>query len=206
MSYWKTLNVSRETLEELEEYKESLLLWNRKINLISKQSAKNIWERHLLDSAQILKYLKASDRNILDMGSGGGLPGLVLGLVAKKKYPNLKVTLVESDRRKCVFLKEVVRAHKLNSVVLSERVELLPAQTSDVVTARAMAPLKTLLDYASPHLSDSGICVFLKGVNYKKEIDEALAFWRFNISVDASITNVGSVVLKITDLEQKNGA
>ena len=205
MSYWKTLNVSRETLEELEEYKESLLLWNRKINLISEKSSKNIWGRHLLDSAQIFKHLKASDRNILDMGAGGGLPGLVLGLVAKKKYPNLKVTLVESDRRKCVFLKEVVRAHKLNSVVLSERVELLPAQTSDVVTARAMAPLKTLLDYASPHLSDGGICVFLKGVNYKKEIDEALAFWRFNISVDASITNVGSAVLKITDLEHKNG-
>ena len=205
MSYWKTLNVSRETLEELEEYKESLLLWNRKINLISEKSSKNIWGRHFLDSAQIFKYLKASDRNILDMGSGGGLPGLVLGLVAKKKYPNLKVTLVESDRRKCVFLKEVVRAHKLNSVVLSERVELLPAQTSDVVTARAMAPLKTLLDYANPHLSDNGICVFLKGVNYKKEIDEALAFWRFNISVDTSITNVGSAVLKITDLEQKNG-
>ena len=200
MSYWKTLNVSRETLEELEEYKESLLLWNRKINLISEKSSKNIWGRHLLDSAQIFKYLKASDRNILDMGSGGGLPGLVLGLVAKKKYPNLKVTLVESDRRKCVFLKEVVRTHKLNSVVLSERVELLPAHTSDVVTARAMAPLKTLLDYANPHLSDGGICVFLKGVNYKKEIDEALAFWRFNISVDASITNVGSAVLKITDL------
>ena len=81
MSYWKTLNVSRETLEELEEYKESLLLWNRKINLISEKSSKNIWGRHFLDSAQIFKYLKASDRNILDMGSGGGLPGLVLGLV-----------------------------------------------------------------------------------------------------------------------------
>ena len=185
-------------------YKRSLLLWNKKINLVSENSTKDVWGRHFLDSAQIFRHIGPADRHLLDMGSGGGLPGLVLGIMAKKKYPNLKITLVESDTRKAVFLKEVVRSQRLNSTVLSDRVEQLPRQNADIVTARAVAPLKTLLGYAYQHMSQTGVCIFLKGISYKNEVEEALDFWRFNISVDESITNEGSVVLKITHLERQN--
>ena len=204
MSLWETLSVSRETLDRLEVYKGSLLLWNKKINLVSENSTKDVWGRHFLDSAQIFRHIGPADCHLLDIGSGGGLPGLVLGIMAKKKYPNLKITLVESDTRKAVFLKEVVRSQRLNSTVLSDRVEKLSRQNADIVTARAVAPLKTLLGYAYQHMSQTGVCIFLKGISYKNEVEEALDLWRFNISVDESITNEGSVVLKITHLERQN--
>ena len=205
MNFWENLNVSRETFSRLEEYKASLLLWNRKINLISLNSSEDVWFRHFLDSAQIFKSVTTVDAHLLDMGSGGGLPGLVLAIIAKEKQPSLKITLVEADNRKAVFLKEVVRAQGLNSVVISERVENLPVLGVDIVTARALASLSILLGYAHIHVKKGGKCLFLKGVSYSKEIDEALDCWSFNIKVDDSITNPGSAVLTITDLEQDNG-
>jgi len=206
LGFWENLNVSRETFSRLEAYKDTLLLWNSKINLISPKSAEDVWSRHFLDSAQIFKNLTPADTHILDMGSGGGLPGLVLAIMSKDTYPNLKITLVEVDKRKAVFLKEIVRTQGLNSSVLSERVEAIPVLGADIITARALAPLNVLLGYAFRHIKKEGRCVFLKGINYNKEIEEALDYWNFNIRVDDSITNPGSAILKITDLEQKNEA
>ena len=205
MNFWKNLNVSRETFSCLEAYKDTLLLWNSKVNLISSKSAEDVWSRHFLDSAQIFKNVTDVDKHILDMGSGGGLPGLVLAILSKERYPSLKITLVEADKRKAVFLKEVVRTQGLNSAVISERIEKVHALGADIVTARALAPLNVLLGYAYKHMKNDGRSIFLKGISYKKEIKEALDYWNFTIKVDASITNPGSAILKIKDLEQKNG-
>ena len=206
MSFWKDLNVSRETFSRLEAYKDTLLLWNSKVNLISVKSADDVWFRHFLDSAQIFKNVTEADRHILDMGSGGGLPGLVLAIISKEKYPSLKITLVEADKRKAAFLQEIVRTQRLNSAVIPERIEKVPILGADIVTARALAPLNVLLGYAYRHIKNNGRGIFLKGVSYNKEVEEALDYWNFNIKVDASITNPGSAILKIRDLEQKNGA
>ena len=203
MDFWNNLDVSRETFHKLETYKERLLLWNKKINLISKKSTDDIWSRHFLDSAQVFSTLTTGQTKLLDFGSGAGFPGMVLAIVATEKLPLMKVEMVESDQRKAVFLRDTVRVLSLNSAVWSDRVENIVEMNSDVITARALAPLKKLLFFSNRHLKKGGFCVFLKGESYKEEIKEALECWSFSIKIKESITNPLSAMLIISDLEKR---
>src|SRR5882724_11473474 len=144
-------NVSRETLERLRRYAEMLVKWQKSINLVSPESSKDLWRRHMLDSAQLQGFLPPEPQSLVDMGSGAGFPGLVLAILG---VPN--VHLIESDARKCVFLAEAARATSLevgrNPIIHPVRLEKVRDLRADVVTARACAPLTSLLAYAEPFL------------------------------------------------------
>ncbi len=196
-----SLDVSRETIESLKHYEALLLKWNPKINLVSKATLNQIWERHILDSAQIFKQSDQKTVNWLDIGSGGGFPGMVLAILSKQFAPDRMITLVESDQRKCAFLRTVARETDCKVQILSERVEKLTSMNADVLTARALADLSKLLEFANLHLSPSGTCLFLKGVNWKKEVQAAQDSWRFEYEAIKSETSEEAVILRINGIE-----
>ena len=164
--------VSRETFEKLCIFYRTLIKWQNSINLISKSSIKDIWERHFLDSAQLYKYVKDINGNILDFGSGAGFPGMVLAIMGKKN-----IHLVESDFKKCVFLKEVAMLTDIKITIHNCRIESLGFFNVDLVTCRALAPLHKLIDYVEAFVRKSSNnnrtlpkLLFLKGKNYKNEL------------------------------------
>ncbi|MFC7702658.1 16S rRNA (guanine(527)-N(7))-methyltransferase RsmG [Plastorhodobacter daqingensis] len=190
------LDVSRETLERLDQYEALLRKWNAAINLVSSGSLKEVWSRHFLDSAQV--FSKASDaRTWADMGSGGGFPGIVVAILAAAEAPDLRVTLVESDLRKATFLTTVVRELSLGAAVIPERIEKVPPLAAQVVSARALAPLSQLLGHADRHLAPGGRAVFLKGGSWPSEVEEAQKHWKFEFEAHKSKTDPSGVILTI---------
>lgn len=196
-------NVSCETLEKIDIYINTLLEWNQKINLVSKSEVLSLRERHIEDSAQIFSLLTGSVDHWLDLGSGGGFPGIVVAILDSEFGSISRMTLVESDIRKCVFLREVIRKTALNAVVLTERIEKLPPQNANVVSARALAPLDRLLFYSYPHMASNGILYFPKGENYKKELSAAYENWGFDLSTTQSTTNEKAVILSVSSVFKK---
>lgn len=148
-----SVNVSRETFEELRAYRSLVRRWTPAINLVSKASVDDLWQRHIADSAQVFAATGAeSAQSWVDLGSGGGFPGLVVAVLAKELRPDLRVTLVESDLRKATFLRQAAQALSLSVTVHSVRIESLAPQNADVLSARALAPLSDLLAHAERHL------------------------------------------------------
>lgn len=192
-----TLDVSRETRDRLRLHADLLSKWTPAINLVSRGSLNQLWTRHFLDSAQLFAVHPISAGSWVDLGSGGGFPGLVLAILAAEAAPELHFTLVESDLRKATFLRTVATETGIEVTVLSERAEVLAPLSADVVSARALAPLPKLLGYAKRHLSPTGRGLFLKGANSQAEIDEALASWRFDVQKFPSKTDPASVILSI---------
>ena len=190
-------DVSRETMARLEIHLALLTRWNAKINLVSRASLEQVWDRHFADSAQLWRLRPPSARLWLDLGSGAGFPGLVIAAFAADQAPELEVHLVESDQRKAAFLETVVRTAELRATVLAERVETLAAASADVVSARALAPLGTLLEMAENHRRPGGIGLFPKGASVHKEIAEASAHWRFDHTVHASLTDPEAAIVEI---------
>lgn len=195
------LNVSRETLERLEAYMRLIEKWTIKINLISKASIPHIWNRHIRDSAQIYN-LAPPCKNWLDLGSGGGFPGIVVAIIAAEKSPDTKVTLVESDQRKCAFLRSALRELSLVGSVISERIETLHPQNADVLSARALADLDGLLAFSDRHLSPAGVGIFPKGENWQKEHSAAQERWSYRCEAITSNSNPAAAVLKIEDIRR----
>ena len=194
------LDVSRETWGRLELYESLLRKWNPAINLVSRATLDEIWTRHFADSAQLLLCAPETARHWVDLGAGGGFPGLVVAVLAREFRPGLSVTLVESDLRKCTFLREVARQIETPVTVLAERAESLPPLGADVVSARALAPLRDLLRLAERHLKPGGTALFPKGVNHDAELSDALETFRFTFQKRASQTDLQAVILSIGDL------
>jgi 16S rRNA (guanine527-N7)-methyltransferase len=190
------LNVSRETMQRLEIFEALLQKWNPSINLVSRRSLKHLWSRHILDSVQVFRN-RAAGPEWVDIGSGGGFPGLIVAILAKEQAPEVKVTLVESDRRKAVFLRTVVRELVLDCGIIAERIEAVPPMQADILTARALAGLPVLLGFAERHLKPDGVALFPKGVTWKKEVAEARRQWRFEVGSIMSLTEPGAAILKI---------
>ena len=195
------LNVSRETFLRLKEYEKLLFKWNAKINLVSKSTLDNFWNRHVLDSAQFLSSVSEKAGKWVDLGSGGGLPGLVVAILSDEIEPVNKLFLVEADVRKAVFLKTVCRELGLKVEVYNNRIEELPLMSANIVSARALAPLKTLCLYAKNHLEKDGVAVFAKGENWKAELVEAQKKWIFNYEAVKSTLHEGSVVLVLRGIK-----
>lgn len=189
------LNVSRETHECLIAYCHQIEKWNKTINLVSKSSVDQIWQRHLLDSAQIYRF-GAPDGLWVDIGSGGGLPGIVMSILGAD------VVLVESDQRKCTFLRETARVLGLNLRVLNDRVESISPLSAKTISARALAPLTNLLEYATYHLDGTGLAVFPKGKSAEAEIDDARKAWRFDCEINESLTDPLASVLVIKNIDK----
>ncbi|MBT4770005.1 MAG: 16S rRNA (guanine(527)-N(7))-methyltransferase RsmG [Rhodospirillaceae bacterium] len=198
--------VSRETLGRLIVYGELLVKWQRAINLVGGGSLKDLWRRHMLDSLQLTSPLAtawaargaATPPVIVDLGSGAGFPGLVLAIAGAGQ-----VHLVESDTRKAAFLREVARETGALVEVHDERIEALPPFTADFITARALAPLSKLLEYADPFLLDSSICLFLKGKAAEEELTCVRKEWNMQIERLPSLSDPTGLILKLENVSRK---
>ncbi len=195
--------VSRETLTALADYLALLTKWQARINLVSSASLKDAWSRHVVDSAQLWPLLPQrpheSARVITDLGAGAGFPGLVLAVLARETGA-FKVHLIESDGRKCAFLREAIRATGAPAEVHNSRIEALAPWPSDVVTARGLAPLKKLLPLAIPFLKPEGIALFLKGKSAGTELTAACAWGTFEADVIPSRTGESGKILRLSRL------
>ncbi|MGZ3214990.1 16S rRNA (guanine(527)-N(7))-methyltransferase RsmG [Paracoccus sp. T5] len=191
------MNVPRETEDKLREYGDLVRKWNPRINLVAAGSLSDFDERHIRDSLQLAELADARGGHWVDLGSGGGLPGLVTA-IAYGDRP-VKVTLVESDKRKAAFLRTVARQLDLQKVdVVNARIEQLAPLRADYISARALAPLPKLITMVKRHLSPEGVAWLMKGRNWKEEHLEATKDCRFDMTAFPSKTEPEAAILKIT--------
>ena len=177
--------VSRETTDQLSIYISLLSAWQKRMNLVSTSSMKDVWLRHVLDSAQLFTHLKRRGGTTLDLGSGAGFPGLVLSIMGVSG-----LVLVESNKKKCKFLEKVVFETGCEAKIYNGRIESFSLeQNVSCVIARALAPLEKLLNYSYPHISSTGVCFFLKGHNYQQELTQAKKSWNMSVVKHFSIDN-----------------
>ena len=197
------VTVSRETYEKLCVFHKILIKWQNSINLISKNTIKSIWERHFLDSAQLYKFIKDVDGNILDFGSGAGFPGMVLAIMGKKN-----IHLVESDHKKCVFLKEIAMLTETDITIHNCRIEDLSFINVDLITCRALASLSKLINYVEIFINKSlgekrefPNMLFLKGKSYYSEVLEFSKNRKINFKEYPSITDKYGKILYIKKVD-----
>lgn len=190
-------DVSRETNSRLEKYVALLLKWNGTINLIGKATADDIWNRHIVDSLQLVKLIPATAKNLADLGSGAGLPGLVIACC----LPDLPIALIERDQRKAAFLRQAAQTLGLTRVrIMAAPIENM-AERFDVITARALAALPALCSLGHRLLGENAICLFPKGADFAKELDQAQREWKFEHSLHKSLTNEKSCIIMIKNLQ-----
>lgn len=201
VDFQSRFDVSRETIDRLEHYEALVHKWNPKINLVANSTLPELWSRHFLDSAQLLPLAPTSGL-WLDLGSGGGFPALVVAAMTKETLPELSFTLVESDTRKAVFLRTVIRELALNATVLSDRIEKISPQNVEVVSARALGSLRKLIEYAEIHLKQGGTALFPKGGSHQMELKQALQCWSFDVQTIPSITDLSAAVFAIKDIQR----
>jgi 16S rRNA (guanine527-N7)-methyltransferase len=195
-------DVSRETNDRLGIYAALVEKWNPRINLVSRASVPHLASRHIADSAQVHTLAPRSVAHWADLGSGGGFPGLVIAILAQETGSPARVTLVESDARKCAFLRTVIRETGVAATVLTERIESVAPLEAEVLSARALADLPTLLAHAERHLAPGGTALFPKGATWRKEVAEAQSKWHFDLQVDTSRTEPDAVILRITGVSR----
>lgn len=196
-AFAKDTGVSRETLARLTAYADLLALWNKKINLVGRSTEPEVWQRHMLDSAQLFPLIPAGIRTLLDMGSGAGFPGLVLAIMGVPQ-----VHLVESDQRKCAFLREAARITQAPATIHAKRIEDLAAFPVDVLTARALAPVAELLDWSARFISEKTTCIFPKGQNVEVELTDAHKRWRITVNQRPSRTDSRGTILCINEVRR----
>lgn len=187
--------VSRETLDRLAAYEATLRKWQPKINLVGPSTLPDAWRRHFLDSAQLLPLLPEGTRVLVDLGSGAGFPGLVLAILGVPE-----VHLIESDSRKCAFLREAARAADARVTVHNKRIEAAPPIVADVVTARALAPLNDLLGWAHPFIGNRGVAVFPKGQNVADELTDTTKYWMMRTERFDSRTDPTGTILRVSGI------
>ncbi len=195
--------VSRETYEKLCVFHKILIKWQNSINLISKSTIKNIWERHFLDSAQLYTFVKDVKGNIIDFGSGAGFPGMVMAIMGKKN-----IHLVESDYKKCIFLKEIAMLTETDVTIHNCRIEDLSFINADLITCRALASLSKLIDYVEIFINKSlgenhkfPKLLFLKGKTYYSEILELSKNKKISFEEYPSITDKDGKILYINKVD-----
>ena len=187
--------VSRETLDRLVAYADLLTKWQARINLVGPETLPDLWSRHFLDSAQLFPLIPPTARRLVDLGSGAGFPGLVLAVMGAPD-----VHLVESDQRKCAFLREAARVSGTMVTIIPKRIEQVAPLAADVVTARALAPVVKLLDWAAPHLAAGGECLFLKGRGADDELTATAKEWNIAVDRSPSLTDPAGFVLQLREV------
>ncbi|OCW77361.1 hypothetical protein AKH19_03310 [Pelagibacteraceae bacterium GOM-A1] len=200
-----SLNVSRETLLELELYKKLIISKNKSLNLISKSTEKSINTRHIEDSAQSIDFIDKNDIKICtDLGSGAGLPGIVLGILMKSKKPMFKLIFYEKSYHKSIFLKEMTKKFNLNSEVHRKNIFDERNLTTDVIISRAFKPLPIIFQIAKTNFKNFKYIILFLGKSGKKILDDALKFWKFDYEEKQSLTNTDSMIVKISNLKKKD--
>jgi len=184
-------NVSRETYDKFKVFEQNLVKWQRSINLVSKSTINDIWIRHLLDSSQLYPFVKEIKGNVIDFGSGAGFPGLVLAIMGHKN-----VCLVESDQKKCTFLRETAMLCDIDVTIYNRRIERMESMDVDLIVSRALAPLNKLVNYAELFVRKSEKkkknfpkMLFLKGKSYKDEISDLYKYKNLYFQVYPSVTD-----------------
>lgn len=200
----KTYNVSRETITKLKAYESMVKEWNNKFNLVSKSSVDELWNRHIIDSVQLIQFMKPTDKILYDFGSGAGFPAIVLAILCEQLFPDLTINLVESIGKKTTFLNAVKTELKLKNInIWRERIENLKIADVDIISSRALAALPKLMEYAYPFCKSKTRLIFPKGENWEKEIEEAKKQWLFEYSVIQSVTDNSGHILNISKLRRK---
>jgi 16S rRNA (guanine527-N7)-methyltransferase len=191
------LDVSRETVEKLEAFATEVARWTPAINLVSKSSVPDIWQRHILDSAQIYQLGNTQEKWV-DIGSGGGFPGIVMAIMGVKD-----VVLVESDQRKSTFLRHVARQLSLSVTIIPQRIDAISPLAAQTVSARALASLTALLAHVTPHLAPNGRAVFPKGKGLEVEMAEAMRVWDFDVTRVPSKTDPEAAIAVIENIRRR---
>jgi 16S rRNA (guanine527-N7)-methyltransferase len=209
----RAFGVSRETLGRLEIYAGLLRQWQKTINLVAPSTLDDVWHRHFADSAQLMTLAPAGPLSWLDLGSGGGFPGLVVGLMLAERG-GCRLTLVESDSRKCAFLREVLRQTGLSASfgaslvvdILTERIETAANTTKvgavDVISARALAPLERLLGWCQPYFGPKTVALLPKGRDFEVEITTARRIWAFDVDLATSQVQAEGRILVVQALRR----
>lgn len=175
--------------------------WNPRINLVSKSTLDDAWNRHVADSVQVFEASRQASGLWVDMGSGGGFPGLVIAILALERAPALQVKLIESDQRKCAFLRTVAREAGVSVSIKARRIEDEPPSQASVISARALAPLTDLLQFSQRHGSEDHVAIFPKGRSWRDELAVARTRWRFQHEALQSKTDAEAVILRIEEIE-----
>lgn len=198
------LDVSRETFEKLEIYFDLLTKWQAKTNLVADSTLDSFWQRHVADSAQCVR-IKPNGQRWTDIGSGAGFPGMVIAIILGDN-PGSNITLVESNLKKCAFLRVVARetATQVNVQPLRLEKYIERGPVPEIVTARAVLPLIKLLDMSTPWLSGKTIGLFHKGRDYRQEIENARSKWQYDLIEHQSVVAADSAILEITNLKLVN--
>ena len=199
--FQKLTNVSRETLDRLIRYVELLTAWNARINLVGRNTLGDVWRRHILDSAQLYPHIPQGTRLLIDLGSGAGLPGLILSILGVPE-----VHLIESDARKAVFLREAARVTSAPAAVHALRIDRAKPLVAQVVTARALAPVAELLEISERFRAPDTICVFLKGENVQEELTEAVKQWNMTAHQSPSLSDPSGCILRLENINRDPSA
>ena len=201
-----SLDVSRETLKELEDYSNEIISKNKNINLISKSTEKSIKSRHIEDSAQTIEFIDKNDiKTCTDLGSGAGLPGIVLGILMKRKKPLFKLIFYEKSYHKSIFLKEMSKKFNLNSEIHRKNIFEERNLSTDVIISRAFKPLPIIFQIAQTNFKNFKYIILFLGKSGKKILNEALKIWKFDYEEKKSLTSSESMIVKISNLRKKNG-
>jgi 16S rRNA (guanine527-N7)-methyltransferase len=187
-------DVSRESLNRLQIYVDLLVDWNRKLNLIGRSTEPEVWTRHVADSLQLLPLMPPGTRTIADLGTGAGLPGLVIAVARP-----IKAHLFEANHKKAAFLRAAARRTGADAEVHAIRAEYAGPIAVDVITARALAPLSDLLKLAEPFLQEGAIGLFHKGRDVEAELTEATKSWRIDLRTHPSLTDSRGCILEIKE-------
>jgi len=199
-------NVSRETLDELNAYSSSILNKNKEINLISTTTEKSINTRHIVDSAQTIEFIDKNDIKICtDLGSGAGLPGIVLAILMKPKKPEFKVIFYEKSHHKSNFLKEISKKFELNTEIKQKDIFEQKNLQTDIIISRAFKPLPVIFEIALNNFKEFKYIILFLGKSGKEILKEASRKWKFEYEEKKSLTSDESLVVKIFNLQRKNG-
>ena len=199
-------NVSRETLDELNKYSLSIIKKNKEINLISSSTEKSINTRHIADSAQTIDFINKNDVKICtDLGSGAGLPGIVLAILMKPQKPEFKVIFYEKSYHKSNFLKEISKKFKLNTEINQKNIFEQKDLRTDIIISRAFKPLPIIFEIALNNFKKFKYIILFLGKSGKEILEDASKKWQFDYEEKKSLTNDDSLIVKISKLQKKNG-
>ena len=197
------LDVSRETLERLDEYSKDIILKNKEINLISKSTESSIKSRHIYDSIQTIDFIDKNDiKTCTDLGSGAGLPGIVLGIIMSSKKPTFKVIFYEKSYHKSNFLREMSKKFKLDAEIYQKNIFNEKNLITDVIISRAFKPLPVIFQIAKTNFKNFKYIILFLGKSGKKILKDAMKDWKFDYEERKSITSGESIIVKISNLKK----
>ena len=197
------LDVSRETLKRLDEYSKDIILKNKEINLISKSTESSIKSRHIADSMQTIDFIDKNDIKICtDLGSGAGLPGIVLGIIMSSKKPTFKVIFYEKSYHKSNFLREMSKKFKLDAEIYQKNIFNEKNLITDVIISRAFKPLPVIFQIAKTNFKNFKYIILFLGKSGKKILKDAMKNWKFDYEERKSLTNDDSIIVKISNLKK----